>query len=136
MLLLFRGLEQGDGLLDAEAGQRRWVAGAAVADEIVASVASHEGERRRAAMGAALDAARDVDGVAARCRDGGCKPARIGAGIDTRALAGRRADTSKDVETRVGGVGNEAECADVTRKGALRSSGNAGKEQRAPGRGS
>ena len=59
----------------------------------------------------------------------------VAARIDAGAHAGRRADTGEDVEARVGGIGDETEASTSSASLCGVGSGNAGQQQRAPGRG-
>ena len=72
--------------------------------------------------------------VACRADDRGEAPG-IASRIDACAHAGRRADTGKDVETRISGIGDETECLDVIGKSLGVGSGKAGEQQGAPGGG-
>ena len=86
-------------------------------------------------MGARFDAARDVEGaVVCRADDRG-EAGGIAARIDAGAQAGRRADTGEDVEAWIGGIGDEIERRDVIGKSRDIGGGDAGEQQRAPGRG-
>ena len=87
-------------------------------------------------MGARFAAAGDMQAChrVPRRMSGG-EAGGIAARIDAGAHAGRRADTGEDVEARIGGIGDETECLDVIGKSLGVGSGNAGEQQRAPGRG-
>ena len=114
----------------------RRVAGASVADEIVASVAADQRDGGGGGEGAALGAAGDVQARCGVAERGGQIDGDVGKGVGIgarrsgRAGTVRRTDTGGDGEARVVGFDDEAGAASAS---ALSRAG-AGHEQAAPWR--